>query len=80
MSRVSPKFSKLKGLKQAVKVSLKHKQDTQPFVQVYEKPNSLDKAGKAPNVGPEKGRHRVDPWKFGPSHNKIQVKVHQMET
>lgn len=51
----------------------------QPFVQVYEKPNAIDKAGKSPEVGPQKGRQKMEPWKFGPSHNKIEFKVHQME-
>ena len=51
-----------------------------PYVQVYEKPTAIEKAGKMPEVGPQKGHQKMESWKFGPSHNKIQFKVHQKET
>lgn len=51
-----------------------------PYVQVYETPTAMEKAGKALEVGPQKGHQKMEPWKLGPSHNKIQFKVRHMKT
>ena len=50
---------------------------SEPFVQVYENSTSLDKLGKAPNVGPQEEHRKTKASKIGSSHNKIQIKVHK---